>query len=212
MTPTNYLSKLIRAGQLYVPCFQTIPRIFRTRPLLPLVLAAILLVYSRPTPTAAAGRAVAIPTNATLPKPAAEMRSTILSAVQSGQIADLKEALDLNELPPDLADNRVADPIAYFKKASRDGEGRDFLAILRAILILQPATLPLGRDIENNAIYVWPYLAERNLSRLSVTEEADLATLMTAEEIEAAKSAQRWTWWRLTIGADGTWHSFRKEK
>jgi hypothetical protein len=24
------------------------------------------------------------------------------------------------------------------------------------------------------------------------------------------REKKKWTWWRLTIGADGTWHSFKK--
>jgi hypothetical protein len=209
---TVNLCQRIRTARRCVPSFQSSPRIFRHTPQVCLVLAAFLLVHSQAVPTLAAGRTVAVTTNATLPKPATEMRDAILSAIQSGRLAELKLALELNEMPPDLADERGPDPIAFLKTVSRDGEGREILAILKATLALPPATVPLGRDIENNAIYVWPYLAERDLSRLTPNEHADLATLMTSEEIETLKVAKRWTWWRLAIGADGTWHSFRKEK
>ena len=86
------------------------------------------------------------------------------------------------------------------------------LDVLAAILEMQPAAVPFGRDIENNAIFVWPYLAERDVTKLTAKEESDLAKLMPAEDASAMKAAKRWTWWRLAIGADGTWHSFRKEK
>lgn len=151
-------------------------------------------------------------TNAGLPKPAADMRDAILQAVHTGQLIDLKTALELNEMRPDITDEPVDDAVGYFRKMSKDGSGRDILAILDQILAMKPAAVPLGPDIENNAIYVWPYLAEADLALLSPEETADLSRLMSPDEIAMLKAAKRWTWWRLAIGADGTWHSFRREK
>ena len=179
-----------------------------------LVLALAVLVY--PTgviaPCSFAAPAKAPASNATLPHPAAEMREAILAAVRSGKLLDLKTALELNEMRPDIADVPVDDPVAYFASQSKDGKGVEILAVLDKILALSPAVVPLGRDIENNAIYVWPYLAERDLSKLTPQEETDLAALMPTDEVAGLKAAKRWVWWRLSIGADGTWHSFRREK
>ena len=75
-----------------------------------------------------------------------------------------------------------------------------------------PAIVPLGRDIENNRIFVWPAVAERDLSRLSAADDAAIGQLMPPEQATALKASKHWTWWRLAIGADGTWHSFRREK
>lgn len=164
------------------------------------------------TQSAVAAPAKSAVTNSKLPHPAAEMRDAILAAARSGRLIDLKTALELNEMRPDIADTPVDDPVAYFAGQSKDGKGAEILAVLDKILSVNPATVPLGRDIENNAIYVWPYLAERDVTKLSPQEEADLAALVPAEDIAAIKLAKRWVWWRLTIGADGTWHSFRREK
>jgi hypothetical protein len=155
---------------------------------------------------------LAVATNATLPPGVAEMRDTILLAVNSGRIEELRVALELNEMRPDVADAPVEDIIGYWRQISKDGQGRDILAALGAILALPPAKLPLGRDIENNAIYVWPALAERDLSALSPADDAALAALVPADEATALKAAKRWTWWRIAIGADGTWHSFRRDQ
>lgn len=164
-------------------------------------------------PKPAKGAAVpAMPSNETLPAAAAQMRDALLAAVQSGNLADLKTALELNELRPDIADGPVEDPIVHWRQASTDGTGRDILDALGTILTMKPAAVPLGRDIENNAIFVWPYLAERDLAALEPAERADFARLATPDEIAAMTAAKRWTTWRLTIGADGTWHSFRREK
>ena len=162
---------------------------------------------------AAAGKRASVEaTNATLSRGAAEMRDSILAAVHSGDLADLKTAFELNEMRPDIADEPVEDPIAYWRTISKDGTGTDILAALGVILEMRPASVPLGRDIENNAIYVWPYLAERDPSSLTSGEAADLAKLASPDEVAAMRAAKRWTGWRLSIGADGVWHSFRREK
>lgn len=178
------------------------------------VVVPAILVHPAPwwQPTALAAAQPAAATNETLPRSTAEMRDAILSAVASGKLADLKSALELNEMRPDIGDDANGEPVAFWTKASKDGKGSDILLALGKMLALKPAQVPLGRDIENNAIYVWPYLAERDLAQLSATEESDLASLMDPSEAAALKAGKRWTWWRLTIGADGTWHAFRKEK
>jgi hypothetical protein len=172
-----------------------------------LVLAVLLLVHLSPSP-ALEGRGSARP----LPRPVAEMRDAILAAARSGRIEELKVPLDWNELTPDIAATNVDDPIAYWKKASGDGEGREILAALANILEMRPAELPLGKDLENNIIYVWPYLAEAKLNELTPAEEVDLLRLVSPKEAKAMRAAKKWTWWRLAIGADGTWHSFRKQE
>jgi len=186
-----------------------------------LVLAAVVLVHW-PTGAvfaaqkAAKGARAAIPAqimvsdNAPLPAPVAEMREAILSAVRSGQIEELRTAIEWNELRPAFADEDVGDPIAYLKTTSADGQGREFLAILAEILGLGYAKLPIGPDVENADVYVWPYLAERPLDQLTPAEEVDLLRLMPAEKAKAMRAGKNWTWYRLVIGADGTWHSFMK--
>jgi len=138
------------------------------------------------------------------------MRQAILAAAQSGNIEDLREPLEWNELRPEVSAPSGTDPIAYWRTTSVDGNGREILAVLANILPMRAAELPLGKDIENNIIYVWPYLAEADLDKLTPAQEVDLLRLMSPAEAKAMRTAKKWTWWRLTIGADGTWHSFKK--
>lgn len=145
-----------------------------------------------------------------LPIPAEEMRQAILAATHSGDIEDLREPLDWNEIKPEASAPAGEDPIAYWKRTSGDGNGREILAALANILALHPAKLPLGADLENNIIYVWPYLAEVELDKLSPAQEVELLRLVGPAEAKAMREKKKWTWWRLTIGADGTWHSFKK--
>jgi hypothetical protein len=146
-----------------------------------------------------------------LPAPVLEMREAILSAVRSGRIEDLRYAWELNELKPDIGEAAAGDPIAHFKRISGDGEGREVLAALAEILDAGYVVLPLGPDLENNRIYVWPYFAEVPLDKLTPAQEVELLRLVPPAAAKAMRSAGKYTYWRVSIGADGTWHSFRRE-
>ena len=145
-----------------------------------------------------------------LPGPVEEMRQAILAATHSGNIEDLRVPLDWNELKPEVAAPAGEDPIAYWKKTSGDGNGREILAVLADILPMRAAELPFGKDLENNIIYVWPYLAEVELDKLTPAQEVELLRLVGPAQAKTMREKKKWTWWRLTIGADGTWHSFKK--
>lgn len=149
-----------------------------------------------------------------LPALVTEMRDRLLAAVASGRIEDLREPLEWNEMPFMFQDGvgDLGDPIAYWKKISSDGTGGDVLAAIGRMLALPPARLAIGRDAENTAVYVWPYLSEHALDRLSSAEEKDLLSLMPQASIDAMRQRNKWTWWRLVIGADGTWHALKKDE
>ncbi len=148
--------------------------------------------------------------NASLPPQVAELRELILSAVRSGTIDDLRTAIDRDVVRPDFGLPLGDDPVAALKGASIDGAGHETLAALGEILDMPPAALPLGKDIENNLIYVWPYLAERPADTLSGAESVDLYRLVPATKVREMQDKKRWTWWRLEIGADGSWIMFKK--
>jgi hypothetical protein len=145
-----------------------------------------------------------------LPPNVVDMREQILAAVHAGDIGELKGAIEWNEIKPDFGEGAKGDPIAYLKTVSRDGEGREILAILANLLALPPARLALGKDPENSLVYVWPYLAELKPDELTPAEQVDLLRLVPPETAKAMRTAKKWTWWRIAIGADGTWHTFRK--
>ena len=145
-----------------------------------------------------------------LPQPVKDMIDAITSAARTGRIEEMKTALDWNEMKPDLAATPVPDPIAYWKQISTDGQGRQILAVLLNLLDTVPTAIPAGKDLENNRIFVWPGFAEKPLKDLTPAEEVDLYRLVPAAEALAMKTAGKYRGWRLAIGADGTWHSFRK--
>ncbi len=145
-----------------------------------------------------------------LPASVAEMRDGILVAVKSGRIEDLQVPIAWNELPPAFAAEPTPDPIAYFKKQSGDGEGREILAVLAAILEAGHAIIPVGKDVENSHLFVWPRFAELPLDKLTPEDEVQLYRLITPAMLKSMREKKKWTWYRLAIGADGTWHSFSK--
>ena len=165
----------------------------------------------RKTTTKQAAKTVVIVRDLTkLPLQVAQMREAILEAVQRGDIRELKYAMDLNELKPDFGTIDSANAIASFKKMSADGNGRTVLAQLGNLLNAPCAVIRGGADIENNKLYVWPYLAELPPDQLTSAQEVDLYRLMDYELAVALRKSKKWTWWRLSIGADGVWHSFSR--
>ena len=147
---------------------------------------------------------------AKLPAPVAEIREAILAAVRSGRIEELRHAYELNELKPELGPEPVSDPVAHWKKISGDGEGLEVLAALAELLDAGYVVVPLGRDIENNRIYVWPYFAEVSLQKLTPAQQVELLRLVPPAAAKEMLQTGKYTYWRLAIGADGTWHHFRK--
>jgi hypothetical protein len=201
-----------------------VPRLSR-RPRV-LVLAVLCLVYCGPSlaleSRGEAGQqeaaekhrkapARAIPALKPLPVQVEEMRQALLEAARSGRIEELRVPLEWNELNPDVDGIAGQDPIAHLKKISGDGEGVEILAVLADILPMRPAELRQGKDIENNIVYVWPYLAEAKLDSLTPPEQVDLLRLVGPAAAKEMRDKKRWTWWRLAIGADGTWHSLKKQ-
>ncbi len=145
------------------------------------------------------------------------MRDAILAAARSGDIRELEAAFDMNGQPPDLGIGspnhplkHPNDPIGALKAYSADGQGREILAALIEILSMPPATQPFGSDIENNLIYIWPYLAERPFDKLTPSEDVDLYRLAPPPKAAEMHEKKRWLWWRLVIAADGTWLSFKR--
>jgi hypothetical protein len=148
-----------------------------------------------------------------LPEPVREMREAILAAALSGDVEELRQVYEMNDMRPDLGRSASrTDPVAGWKGASGDGKGLEVLAALSLVLEAGYVTLPLGRDLENNLLYVWPYFAEVPLDKLTPAQEVELLRLVPWAAAKGMKDKGKYTHWRVTIGADGSWHSFRKDE
>ena len=147
---------------------------------------------------------------AKLPEPVAEMRDAILAAVHSGKIEELIVPIQWNELKPDFGDVDADKPIAGWKKLSVDGNGAEILAILHRLLNSPYAVIRQGSDIENNKIFVWPYHAEMPLQKLTPRQQTELLTIIPASAFKKMTEDGKYNYWRISIGADGTWHELIK--
>lgn len=141
-----------------------------------------------------------------LPAPVARMRAAIISSAASGDIAAMRVPMDMNEIPPMLAPEKVTDPVAHWKKISGDGEGREIMAIAIELLrtgYVKKTTAP-GQEM-----YVWPYFAEVPLDKLTPAQEVELLTLVSPARLKEMRAKGKYDHYRIGIGQDGVWHYFR---
>ena len=140
-----------------------------------------------------------------LPPRVRAMRTAILEAARSGDVEELRPVLESNELKPQVSFGAVKDPIAHWKETSGDKQGREILAVLIDILEMPFVRTKAGTDDE---MYIWPYLAEADLEKLTPAQEVDLYRLVKPTEATAMREFGGYIWYRLGIGRDGTWHFF----
>jgi hypothetical protein len=140
-----------------------------------------------------------------LPPEVQRMRQAILKAATSGDIEELRVPIDMNELPPVFAKERVPDPIAFLKSASADGAGREMLAILYNVLTSGYAIKNAGAKDE---MIVWPYHAAIPLSGLSPSQEVEIYRFLPPARVKEMAAAGKYSYYSVGIGRDGVWHSF----
>lgn len=141
-----------------------------------------------------------------LPDPITETLRSIVVAAQSGNIDDMLPVLEENELPPMLSDKAVGDPIAFWKKASADGNGQDILAAMLNVFSLGFLRKGEGKE----AMYIWPYFAEMDLTKLTPAQDVDFYRIVPPPQGIEMKKSGKYTFYRAGIGADGVWHYFLK--
>ncbi|MGB6427983.1 MAG: hypothetical protein WBF11_07735 [Methyloceanibacter sp.] len=139
-----------------------------------------------------------------LPAPIRSTLEGIVVAAQSGDIDDMLPVLEENELPPMLSATLVSDPIAFWKKNSVDGEGRDILAAMMNVFSSGFVRMGEGKD----AMYVWPYFAEMDLTKLTPAQEVELYRIVPAAQALEMQKSGKYTYYRAGIGGDGVWHYF----
>jgi hypothetical protein len=139
-----------------------------------------------------------------LPDPIRETLQSIVVAAQTGNIDEMLPVLEENELPPMLSATAVSDPIAFWKKASADGKGQDILAAI--LNVFSSGFLRKGEGKE--AMYIWPYFAEMDLTKLTPAQEVDFYRVVPPPQGIEMKKTGKYTYYRGGIAADGVWHYF----
>jgi len=145
-----------------------------------------------------------------LPEKTRQTLLRIITAAKSGDLEELRTALEWNELPPETGADNKTDPITFWKKQSSDGNAHQIMA--RMLDIFERGfTLHNEGEENTKASYIWPYLAAKNLKNLKPHEEVDLHRLATPDEVKTMKASGKYSGYYAVIGEDGTWHSFMKK-
>jgi hypothetical protein len=139
-----------------------------------------------------------------LPDPVKRMLEQIAAAAQSGEIETMRPVFESNELKPMVAAAYVDDPIAYWKKQSADGTGRDVLAAMLNVMSSGYVRVRQGED----EIYVWPYFAETDLAQLTPSQDVELYRIVAPSLALPMKKDGKYSYYRLGIAPNGVWHYF----
>jgi hypothetical protein len=140
-----------------------------------------------------------------LPAPVARIREQILEAAKSGDIERLRPILEANGVTPTFSFGGDADPIAFWKEASGDGEGREIMAIL--IEILESGFVHSGAGTKDE-IYIWPYFVDMPLDKLTPEQEVELYELVTAQDVKDMREFGAYIFYRAGFTPDGQWQFF----
>ncbi|MCU0832144.1 MAG: hypothetical protein MUC58_11645 [Rhizobiaceae bacterium] len=142
-----------------------------------------------------------------LPLEVQTMRSLIMEAARSGDIERLRPLFGTGDATTQVTftDEIIADPIAFLKEQSGDGEGQEILAI---ILDLLETSFVLDEAGTPEALYLWPSFAVRPFDALTPAERVELFRLVTAGDYEDMKERGAWSFYQLAIAPDGRWLFF----
>ncbi len=139
-----------------------------------------------------------------LPDPVKRMLEQIAAAAQSGEIEAMRPVFESNELKPMVAAAYVEDPIAYWKKQSADGTGRDVLAAM--LNVMSAGYVRVGQT--GDEMYVWPYFAETDLAQLTPSQDVELYRIVAPSLAVPMKKSGKYSYYRLGISPNGVWHYF----
>lgn len=141
-----------------------------------------------------------------LPDKVRAMRRRIVEATKTGDLEKLRPVIESNETPPSLpGEGNASDPIATLKLLSGDQKGAEILAILQEVLDAGYVHVDAGTPQE---MFIWPYFARHPLAKLSDAQMVELFRLITAGDFREMEDKGVYSFYRVGIGPDGTWHFF----
>ena len=140
-----------------------------------------------------------------LPQPVARMRERILAAAKSGELKKLVTAMQTNETMPIFSLGEDKDPAAFWRNTYPDSEGVEVLAILLGVLEAPYVHVEKGTPQE---MYLWPYFARMPIKSLTPEQKVELFRIVTGADYKEMLDFGAYSFYRLGIGPDGTWHFF----
>lgn len=140
-----------------------------------------------------------------LPLAVSRTRERILAAARSGDPRNLVAVMRANRAMPifSLADDK--DPIGYWKTNYPDSDGIEILAIVTNILEAPFVHVEKGTAQE---MYVWPYFVRMSLKALTPEQKVELFRIITGPDYREMIDFDAYSFYRIGISPDGTWHFF----
>ncbi len=140
-----------------------------------------------------------------LPDPVARMRERILAAARSGDLNKVATVMQSNETMPIFSPTDARDPATYWKENYPESAGLEALSILIGVLESSFVHVEQGTPQE---MYLWPYFARMPLRALTPEQKVELFRLITGPDYKEMAEAGHYSFYRVGIGPDGTWHFF----
>ncbi|MFD0988436.1 hypothetical protein [Methyloligella solikamskensis] len=141
-----------------------------------------------------------------LPERVQENLAKIIQAAQTGNLEAMRPVLESNGLKPMVRNGPSTDPIAYWKKQSVDGSGRDILADI--LNVFSSGFVEIER--KDSTMYIWPYFAERDLTKLNPVEQVELFRIVPPKLAVKMMKSGKYTGYRAGISERGILHYFKK--
>jgi hypothetical protein len=142
---------------------------------------------------------------ARLPAPVARTRERILAAARSGDLQKLLGVMQAGNSMPIFSFTEDKNPIAFWKSTYPDSDGVEILSILTTILDTGFVHVDAGTPQE---IYLWPYHARLPLKSLTPEQKVELFRIVTGADYKDMVEFGAYSFYRLGISPDGSWHFF----
>lgn len=142
---------------------------------------------------------------AMLPPPVADMRRRLIEAARTGDLSAVQRLVTENRVIVKVDEQTIESVVLLWRSQYPDTEGLEVLSILISTLETGFVRVDAGTP---NEMYVWPYFAHVPLQSLGPPELVELLRLVTAYDHQQMLDAGTWTFFRLGIAPDGTWHYF----
>lgn len=157
------------------------------------------------TPPNPAGAPEIVTDLSLLPAPVIRTRERILAAAQSGDLQKLLTVMQMNETMPIFSFSSERDPITFWKSNYPDSDGVEVLSIL--VTILQTGFVHVDKGTPQE-MYLWPYFTRMPLKNLTPEQRVELFRIITGSDYKDMLDFGAYSFYRLGIGPDGTWHFF----
>jgi hypothetical protein len=142
---------------------------------------------------------------ATLPPAVAQTRARILAAARSGDLQKLLTVMQMGGKLPVFSFAEDKDPVGFWKANYPDSEGVEVLSILIDVLEAAFVHVDIGTPQE---VYIWPYFARLPLKSLSPEQKVELFRIVTGADYKDMVEFGAYSFYRVGIAPDGTWHFF----